>query len=250
VIILARDGFGLDLRGESQLDALGDVVFQVSGVQLILEVVEEDGNEGASNHVHQTVICANVLADEGVGGRESRGNDGGFHFVSASLLGRKNLSVVIRAKFEGVSAETNSGLGRGDVEILALADLGELQLELSAVGIHTTLGGTGGLFDGESIARMNGLFRVGLVNQENLNIPVLLAKVLSVALNNQLHELSFDLVDADAFILSEWLPQATVATSLLKNSNDEVRADHNVLRSFDESLFNDLSNRLNKLHGV
>jgi len=247
---LTRDGFGLDLRGESQLDALGDAVFQVSGVQLVLEVVKKDGNERAGNHVHQTVIRANVLADEVVGGRESRRDDSRFHFVSVSLLGRKDLSVVIGAEFEGVSAEVDSGLGRGDKEVLTLADLGELQLEFSAVGIHAALCGTGGLFDGKSISRMNGLFRMGLVNEIKLNIPILLAQVESVALDNQLHEFSFDLVYANAFILSEWLPQATVTTSLLKNGNDEVRRDHNVLRSFNNGLFNDLSNRLNKFYGV
>jgi len=201
---LAGEGLGLDLGSERQLDALGDAVFQTSGGQLVLEVVEDDRNERASNHADQTIVRTDVLADEV--GLAVRRISGGFNVLSVSLLRGENFAVVVRAEFEGITTEGETELGSAYKEILVLADLGELQFEFSAVCFHSSLDGTSGLFDGKAISGMNGLLGMGLVNKIELNVPLFLTEIVRVAFDNQFNKFSFDFVNTNAFILSKGLP--------------------------------------------
>jgi len=185
-----------------------------------LEVVEDDGDEGTGEEVDEVFVGTDVSASkETIGGAGDLG--------SGSLLGVENLAIVVGAELEGGADELNVSTLDGHEEVLASADLGELQLELLGGKVVGSLDGTSGL-NGEAITVLNGNLGAGLVDEADVESPTIFTNVGLFALDVQTHQLSLSLVDTDAFVMSNVLPLSTTSTSLLRESENEVLS-HNWL---------------------
>jgi len=181
-----------------------------------LEVVEDDRDERTSKKIDEVVVCADISAGkEAVKASELR---------SGSLLGVENLAIVIGAELKSGTGVLSVTASDGHEEVLVSADLGELQLELLSGRVHASLGRTSGL-NGEAIALLDGNLWASLVNEVDLESPTIFSDVGLVALDVQSHQLSLALVDANALVLSNGLPQTAGSTSLLIESEIEVLSD-------------------------
>jgi len=211
---------------ESQSDALSNVVFQVATGHLSLEVVEDDGNERTSEEVHEVVVSADVSA--------SKETIGASELGSGSLLGVEHLAIVVGTELESGTSQLNISTSGGHEEILISADLSELQLEFLSAEVDASLYRTSRL-NGEAISLLNGNLRASLVNEVDLEGPTFFSDLGLVTFDVQSHQFSLALIDTNALVLSNGLPQPASSSSLLRKSEAEVLI-HDRLRGQEESI--------------